>query len=264
MHQQTCTVLWNKKVAPAYYRIGLGDLDGYHRSRPGQFIMLRVAESMDPLLRRPFSIHRLIKEKGRIHGIELLYKVVGQGTHHLSRIHTGKRIDILGPLGNGFRLPDRLDLAYIAGGGIGVAPLVFLSEFLLQEGVPPEKIGVFQGGRGKEDLLCREHFESLGLAVTVTTDDGSEGNQCFITDPLELAVQENMPDIIWACGPPDMLSCVAGIAEKYHIACQLSLEAMMACGLGACLGCAVPERGKNQYLHVCKDGPVIAADRIDY
>ena len=264
MHQQSGRVLWNKKVGPDYYRIGLGDLDGYQRSQPGQFIMLRVAEGMDPLLRRPFSIHRLIKDKARVCGIELLYKVVGEGTRRLSRTVSGRRINILGPLGNGFRLPDSFDLAYIASGGIGVAPLVFLGEFLIEKGVAPEKIAVFQGGRCKTDLLCREQFEALGLTVTVTTDDGSEGDQCFITDPLDLAVQKNRPDIIWACGPPDMLGCVAGIAEKNNIPCQLSLEAMMACGLGACLGCAVPERGGNQYLHVCKDGPVIQADRIAY
>ena len=264
MHQQPGKVLWNKKVGPAYYRIGLGDLEGYRRSRPGQFIMLRVADSMDPLLRRPFSIHRLIKDKGRAVGIELLYKIVGEGTRRLSRTNTGQHIDVLGPLGNGFRIPENLGLAYIASGGIGVAPLVFLAEFLLENGVAPDKIVVFQGGRSKQDLLCREQFESLGLAVTITTDDGSDGDQCFITDPLDLAVQENQPDIIWACGPTDMLGCVAGIAKKNNIPCQLSMEAMMACGLGACLGCAVPERGKNQYLHVCKDGPVIAADRIDF
>ena len=264
MHQQTAKVLWNKEVGPSYYRIGLGGLDGYRNSQPGQFIMLRVAESMDPLLRRPFSIHRMVRDSGRVCGIELLYKVVGEGTRRLARTGEGQRVNILGPLGRGFRIPDSFDLAYLASGGIGVAPLVFLGEYLIEKGVAPEKIAVFQGGRGKADLLCREQFESLGLRVTVTTDDGTEGDQCFITDPLELAVRENRPDIIWACGPRDMLGCVAGIAEKFKVPCQLSLEAMMACGLGACLGCAVPERGKDSYLHVCKDGPVILSDRIEY
>lgn len=262
MRQQSAKVIYNRKVGPAYYCIGLGGLLGYDRSLPGQFVMLRIAEGMSPLLRRPFSIHRQLKDNGQVYGAELLFKVVGEGTHRLSQTTPGRSMDILGPLGKGFHIPDPLKRAYIAGGGIGVAPLVFLAESLLQKGIPPDKVSVFLGGRSKADLLCRDRFQSLGFKVTVSTDDGSEGDRCFITDPLDLAVQEMKPDIIWACGPTDMMGCVAGIAAKSGVRCQLSLEAVMACGLGACLGCAVPVRGQKEYLHVCKDGPVIDADRI--
>jgi dihydroorotate dehydrogenase electron transfer subunit len=99
--------------------------------------------------------------------------------------------------------------------------------------------------------------------VDCTTDDGSEGAQCFLTSPLEAAVRRQPPDVIMACGPMDMLICVAGIADRLDVACQLSIESVMACGMGACLGCAVPAAGDgNVYHHVCKDGPVFDAQDL--
>ena len=121
---------------------------------------------------------------------------------------------------------------------------------------------IFLGGRSREDLLCLEDFGRMGVKVHRTTDDGSDGAQCFLTHPLEEAARERPPDVIYACGPMDMLSCVAGIAARQGIACQVSIESVMACGVGACLGCAVEGRAHDGYLHVCKDGPVFDADRL--
>jgi dihydroorotate dehydrogenase electron transfer subunit len=119
---------------------------------------------------------------------------------------------------------------------------------------------VFIGGRTKDDLLCRDDFVQLGLKVETTTDDGSDGDQCLVTHPLAVAVDQRRPDLIVACGPMAMLDCVIGIAEKHHIPCQVSIETMMACGMGACLGCAVEARvDQSGYLHACLDGPVFNA-----
>ncbi|UCG06700.1 MAG: dihydroorotate dehydrogenase electron transfer subunit, partial [Desulfobacterales bacterium] len=108
-----------------------------------------------------------------------------------------------------------------------------------------------------------QDFSSLGIAVCTTTDDGTHGDQCLVTDPLENEVAQRRPDIIYACGPTDMLACAISIAEKYGIACQVSIETMMACGLGACLGCAVERRKQpHTYLHACIDGPVFDAAHI--
>jgi dihydroorotate dehydrogenase electron transfer subunit len=105
--------------------------------------------------------------------------------------------------------------------------------------------------------LCLDEFSAFGLPVRMTTDDGSSGDQCLVTDPLEIAVVEKRPDIIFACGPMEMLACVAGIADKNGLACQVSIETMMACGMGACLGCAVAGRkNSNKYMHACLNGPV--------
>jgi dihydroorotate dehydrogenase electron transfer subunit len=255
VNQQRATVVWNRTVAPGYRRMGL-EVDGYGESRPGQFVMARTRRSHAPLLRRPFSIHRRIDRSYGLSGIEVLYRVVGEGTRILSGLAAGAEVELVGPLGRGFRIPPDAVAIDVAAGGIGVAPMPFLLEDLRSR-MDLSACRVFLGGRTREDLLCREDFEAMGLSVTLTTDDGSEGDQCLLTHPLEAAVARKAPDLIVACGPTGMLGCVAGIARRFGVACQVSLESAMACGIGACLGCAVrPAAGGDGYLHVCKDGPV--------
>jgi dihydroorotate dehydrogenase electron transfer subunit len=219
--------------------------------------MVRFPQQIDPLLPRPFSIHRLIKQAGVTTGLELLYKVVGKGTQALSLRQPGDHLSLTGPLGRGFAVP--VDVAHIkiVAGGIGVAPMIFFLDYLIEHKHDLAGVEVFLGGRSKADLLCLDEFAALGVPVHMTTDDGSSGNQCLVTDPLEIAVVEKRPDIIFACGPMEMLACVAGIADKHGVACQVSIETMMACGMGACLGCAVAGRkSSDKYLHACLNGPV--------
>jgi dihydroorotate dehydrogenase electron transfer subunit len=219
--------------------------------------MVRLTDRIEPLLPRPFSIHRLIVEKGIATAIELLYKVVGKGTYQLSRKRPGDFVDLTGPLGNGFVIPAGVLNVYIVAGGIGVAPMVFLLTFLQAQKIDLAGVRVFLGAKSKADLLCQKEFSTLGVDVHTTTDDGSSGAQCLVTDPLDSAVAEIQPDIIYACGPLEMLACIAGIADKHGISCQVSIETMMACGMGACLGCAIASRSHpNAYLHACLDGPV--------
>jgi dihydroorotate dehydrogenase electron transfer subunit len=263
MYQQLSKVLFNEKVAPAYYKIGLSCSDHYDMAKAGQFIMLRVAGQAGPLLRRPFSIHNLLTSDGLTEGLELLYKVVGKGTAALALLKPGDMVDILGPLGTGFLIPRRAKHIYIAGGGIGVAPLVFLVSQLRRQNVDLSHCRVFIGGRTQEDLLCGNDFAQLGVSVQFTTDDGSAGDQCLVTHPLEIAVEDRVPDMIAACGPMEMLVCVIGIAEKQGVPCQVSIETMMACGMGACLGCAVEGRDlPDRFLHACLDGPVFDAQML--
>jgi dihydroorotate dehydrogenase electron transfer subunit len=263
MFQQLSKVLFNEKVGPAYYKIGLSCSDHYRLAKPGQFIMLRITGPAGPLLRRPFSIHNLIASNGAAEGLELLYKVVGKGTAALALQKPGDSVDILGPLGSGFLIPPRAKHIYIVGGGIGIAPLVFLVSQLQCQKTDLSNCRVFIGGRSKEDLLCLSDFARLGVSVQASTDDGSAGDQCLVTHPLENAVEHLAPDIIAACGPTEMLACIIGIAEKYEVPCQVSIETMMACGMGACLGCAVEGRGhRDRYLHACLDGPVFDAEML--
>ena len=250
-------VLSNTAVGNDVYCIRLSCNRLYARAVPGQFVMVRSSEQIDPLLPRPFSIHRLIQKQGLVTGLELLYKVVGKGTRLLSHLQSGDLLAMTGPLGKGFEIPTQLSKATIVAGGIGVAPMVFLAQTLTESRGDLASIEVFIGGRTRIDLLCLQDFAALGLAVHVTTDDGSSGDQCLVTDPLDMAVAKNRPDIICACGPMEMLTCVARIAEKHNVCCQVSIETMMACGMGACLGCAVAAREHaRRYLHACKDGPV--------
>lgn len=250
-------VLSNIQVGAEHFRIRLSCHRQYTGAIPGQFVMVRLTDRIEPLLPRPFSIHRLIKEKGRATAIELLYKVVGKGTYQLSLKQTGDFVDLTGPLGNGFIIPAGVLNVYIVAGGIGVAPMVFLLAFLQEQKIDLASVQVFLGAKSKADILCQKEFSTLGVDVRTTTDDGSAGDQCLVTDPLDCAVAENQPDIIYACGPLEMLACVAGIADKHRVACQASIETMMACGMGACLGCAVASRNHpDAYLHACLDGPV--------
>jgi dihydroorotate dehydrogenase electron transfer subunit len=264
MIQEKLKILWNEKVGSGYYRIGIRCREGFSMANPGQFIMLRLSDQIEPLLRRPFSIHRLIMENGLTEGIEVLFKVVGKGTSQLSLRKEGEFLDVLGPLGTAFSLPSSPQLIYIIAGGIGVAPLVFLASQLVKNGGDPSRCIVFIGGRSKDDLLCMDDFMQLGINVHTTTDDGSAGDQCLVTHPVEIAMQDARPDIVYACGPIEMLHCVLGITEKYTVPCQVSIETMMACGIGACLGCAVEGRkGSGKYLHACRDGPVFDAYTIN-
>lgn len=261
--QEKVQVRSNTPVGPGYYRIELSCHRDYFRAVPGQFVMVRSTDQIDPLLPRPFSIHRLILKEGIASGLELLYKVVGKGTHELSLKQPGEFIDMTGPLGRGFVIPANVQHIYLVAGGIGVAPLVFLLSYLHEQKIDPIDVRVFLGGKSKADLLCQADFSNFGVAVHTTTVDGSSGNQCLVTDPVEIAVAENRPDIIFACGPLEMLACVVGIAEKHKITCQVSIETMMACGVGACLGCAVASRNDaDTYLHACMDGPVFDAKAL--
>lgn len=254
---QTVEVLANIALGNGIYRMRLSCHRSYAYAMAGQFVMVRSSKDIDPLLPRPFSIHQIIKKKGSVIGLDLLYKVVGKSTQMLSARQPGDLLSMTGPLGKGFEIPATGLNAKIVAGGIGVAPMLFLAQTLTESKRHPSSIEVFIGGRTQADVLCVPDFKAIGLPVHVTTDDGSSGDQCLVTDPLDLAVAKKRPDIIFACGPLEMLACVAGIAEKHSVCCQVSIETMMACGMGACLGCAIAGRKcADRYLHACKDGPV--------
>jgi len=264
MIQTEATVRHNEMLAPHYGRIGLSCDGHFASSKPGQFVMLGFPYSIDPLLRRPFSIHRLTTADGRFDGIELLYKTVGPATRRLSRLKAGEAVSLLGPLGNAFQVASGVRRIYLAAGGVGVAPMVFLVEWLHAFRPQAPACRLYLGGRSQEDLLCIADFERLNIPVVLTTDDGSCGDQCLVTNPLEEAIRREPPDLVLACGPEAMLACVLGIVGARRIACQVSIEAMMACGMGACLGCAVRGRqDDSRYLHACLDGPVFDAGEIE-
>jgi dihydroorotate dehydrogenase electron transfer subunit len=271
------TLLENPEVAPSYHKMRIrtpipcGDIE------PGQFLMVRISEEPFPLLRRPFSIHSVVDLRtGDGSDIEILYKVVGNGTSLMATWKRGKRVNILGPLGNGFSLPTDIGTQFLVAGGIGVAGLFTLSQRMKAHG---HACFVFIGGKTKEHVLCVEEFKGLGAEVFMATEDGGMGFRGMITDMLKsfLCDRPN-PSGLFACGPVDMLKAIAGIAKSRSIPCQVSLESRMACGLGACLGCVVRTRGKFSarsgetscqesgipYKRVCKEGPVFDSEEVDW
>jgi dihydroorotate dehydrogenase electron transfer subunit len=172
---------------------------------------------------------------------------------------------MLGPLGNGFQIPDHWDRLFLVAGGIGVPPMYFLGSCLNENAKVPSACEIFLGGRTSKDLFAEDDFAKLGVNIHIATDDGSKGGKGFITDLLEKRLKNCTPDMICACGPMEMLKTISSMAQSYNIPCQVSIETLMACGMGACLGCAVESREDDHtYLHACMDGPVFYAHRLKF
>lgn len=223
-------------------------------AKPGQFVNLKAGNGFDPLLRRPFSIHRIQGDT-----LQVVFKIIGKGTTALANLQCGQSVSLVGPLGNHFATGQAMCLI---GGGLGIAPLVFLAQFLLEKR-PGTNLKVILGARTRNELIgFAEEFQALGIKAHLATDDGSLGHHGLVTDlvPSVLADQDDW--LICCCGPYLMMKGVASISRQHGWSCQVSLETMMACGISACLGCTVEASPTNSnvkgghYLHVCQDGPI--------
>lgn len=271
MHDATTLILANDEISPGYFRMRLLAPGFPALAAPGQFVMVRPQTLQPQMLRRPFGIYRVGTLAPEIPGlpprdfVEIIYKVVGKGTATLSELHAGDRIELLGPLGRGFSLTTNRRPQILVGGGIGLVPLYILAEQLLALGHP---VRLLLGGRTRDDILCATEFERLGVETYVSTDDGSLGEAGFVTRVLERTLGENPLSDVYACGPMPMLNAVAAICAAAKAPLQVSLEAHMACGVGACLGCVVKGAGHSdstpRYLCTCKAGPVFAAEELDW
>ncbi|HSR36687.1 MAG TPA: dihydroorotate dehydrogenase electron transfer subunit, partial [Desulfurivibrionaceae bacterium] len=227
-------------------------------ARPGQFLMLRVGEGRDPLLRRPLSIHQVTANGW----VQVLFKVVGQGTRLLAALAPGQAVDVVGPLGNRFALHTGRNLCLV-GGGMGIAPLYFLAREL-QRSNPPEAVVPILGARTAAELRpLADDFVALGLEPRLATDDGTLGHHGLVIDLLSELMATSALWTVYTCGPYPMMRAVAKLCREQGWECQVSLETMMACGLAACLGCAIPAAQLDgPYKHVCKDGPVFGAEEV--
>lgn len=220
---------------------------------PGQFVEVRVDGSQTTFLRRPISINFVDRERNELW---LMVAMVGDGTRQLGCLKAGDVLNCVLPLGNGFTAEGgetALHHALLVGGGVGVAPLLYLGAVLQQQGC---EVTFLLGGRSKKDVLELDLFNKYGR-VCVTTEDGSMGEQGFVTNHSVLL--ESF-DKIYTCGPTPMMKAVARYAWEKGIGCEASLENMMACGLGACLCCV--EKTTEGNLCVCKDGPVFDINRL--
>jgi len=239
----------NELIGPAIYRMAVFSPEIAKNSRVGQFVHVRVANSTAPLLRRPLSLAGADAKNGNI---ILIYRVVGIGTDLMAKMKTGDSIDCLGPLGTSFT-PVK-GKALLVGGGVGIAPLLYLAEVL-----GPERVTAVIGGRNEEELFWKDLFGTA--TVICTSDDGSIGQKGFVIDALPALLKKIQYDCIYTCGPNRMMEKVAALAEEYGVRCEVSLESYMACGTGGCLGCAVAGRGGKRYK-VCHDGPVFPAEEV--
>ena len=253
-YQEQCELLEKIQIKDDIYRFKVKTENIAKEAKLGQFLEIKVAKE-EPFLRRPISIFSIEGEN-----IEFIFQVKGRGTEILSNREVGDKIDILGPLGNGtFEIKEYGTVALL-GGGIGIFPLYETAKRLQGKA----KINTYLGFRNKDYVTNEDEFKGVSDKLVITTDDGSYGEKGFAIDFLK---NDEKPDIIMACGPLPMLKAVKKYAEENNIACQISLEERMGCGLGACLGCAVKTAespdDSPEYWHVCKAGPVFYSTKVN-
>lgn len=238
-------VIDNKEIRSGFFVITLNTGIPVPEIHPGQFLQVLIEGSSETFLRRPISVYDFDKSTG---ALKMLIQVVGAGTSKLSMVKPGEFINVVFPLGNSFTIPSSNEQVLLVGGGVGVAPLLYLGRVLLDSGIKP----VFLlGFRNRETILDIEQFEALGK-VWLTTEDGSAGVKGYVTVHPELT--GGRYDRVYCCGPDPMMKAVGSIAGKTGVDCEVSLEHLMACGFGVCLCCIVATTSGN--LCTCTDGPV--------
>lgn len=243
-----CELTAARELAPGIFDFRVACTDLAAIAKPGQFAQIMLPGHT---LRRPISICAIDKQRGEL---RFVFQVRGEGTAQLAQYRPGDRLEILAPLGQGFPV-DPSKRTLLIGGGIGVPPLLAAAQALGQNAV------VSLGFRSRELVILEEDFKAAGAKVLVSTNDGSYGHHGLVTEPV---AGEDF-EAVFACGPAPMLRAARQLAEAHGAAGYLSLEQRMACGVGACLGCAVAlldENGQEYYGHVCKDGPVFEMGRL--
>lgn len=220
-------------------------------AQPGQFVHVKKPDSVN-FLRRPFSIADADRENGTI---TLIYRIVGKGTAEYAAMKVGEAFSILGPIGNGFALKDGRPL--LVGGGVGIAPLIYLSRQ-----IKDQKPILLIGGKNKDEVFWEKYLQEFADKIYITTDDGSVGFKGFTVQLLPQILAENNIEHIYTCGPNIMMEGVAKLAHEHDIDCQVSLEKRMACGIGVCLGCTFEGKLTGKRRKVCTEGPVFASKEV--
>ena len=253
----TCNVyplIEKTEIADKIYSFVISCPEVANLAKPGQFVHIRVDNYT---LRRPISICGIDKEKGTI---RIVFEIRGNGTDKLSQAKVGDELDMIAPLGNGFSIIDLPEGKRIAvvGGGIGVPPILGVADEYKDKAV------AITGFRTKDKVILSSDFAGIGANNIVCTDDGSFGVNGVVTSPLEAELEKGDIAMVYACGPAPMLKAVREAAQKHNVPCEISLEQRMACGVGACVGCActIVRNGKELVLRVCKDGPVFKAEEV--
>jgi dihydroorotate dehydrogenase electron transfer subunit len=288
MIQHTVPVLENVPMAERTFRLRLEDPQIGCRIRPGQFVMLRLPNRTNPLLARPFALYdTFLDEQGRPAGYDLVYLVVGKATAAMQQLTAKDRVEVWGPLGNGFTLAPTRHLVLVAG-GIGQTPFPAVARAIQDQRIYGDvavsrpkpgagalatvhspltrRITLCYGVREARYLAGIDDFRDLGVEIAISTDDGSAGHRGFVTDLVQGTIESRDPPTrLMGCGPEPMMRVLAGMAARAAIPCELSLETPMACGIGACFSCVAQIRqddGHCDYRRVCVEGPVFDATRV--
>lgn len=245
-------IVGKKAIAKNIYDFEISCKEVAEAAQCGQFVHI-AADGFS--LRRPISICGIDKEKGTL---RIVFEVRGKGTEKISELRKGDLIDMIAPLGKGFKILEKGKKAICIGGGIGTPPMLGVAK---EYG---ENATVISGFRTASIAILQDDFKAQKNNTILCTDDGTAGRKGFVTEALKDCLAKEKPDIIYACGPNVMLKAVAQIAKDNGVYCQVSLEERMGCGVGACLVCACKtvKDGEEYFAHVCKDGPVFSSEEV--
>lgn len=249
MFLENCQIIENKKIDSKYYLMRVKSEKMCPASKPGQFFMIRCNSGL-AILRRPISLHNVVASENIL---EFYYEVKGKGTEEFSKLLPGEILNIQGPLGTGFNTEHRDKTLLLIGGGMGMAPMKYLLNTLLEKG---NRVIFIPGGRDASALKILENFnlENPILETHIMSDDGSAGKKGNVIEKMREIIREKHIDMIFSCGPHRMMELVGEIANEKEIPCQISLEERMACGVKACVGCSI--KTLDGMKKVCHDGPV--------
>ena len=248
-------VVENRRIHELYTLLVLSTSDGsvLPEMLPGQFVQVAVDGSKNTFLRRPISINNVDRENNNLW---LLVRNAGEGTRALMALKAGDNLNVVLPLGNSFSMPASVeDKVLLAGGGVGVAPMLYWGAYLKAKGYKPQFL---IGARSAKDVLQLEEFEKIGM-VYVSTEDGSMGEKGLVTANSILSTDINK---IYCCGPAPMMKAIAKVSKEKGFDCEVSLENMMACGVGACLCCV--ENTVKGNVCVCTEGPVFNINELTW
>jgi len=250
--QGTYIITEKQAIARETYSFTISCPEVAAAAQPGQFVHIRAKGFT---LRRPISICGIDKESGTL---RIVFEIRGDGTSAIAELNKGDLIDMLAPLGHGFTLNASFKKVILIGGGIGTPPMLPLAAYY------GNKATAISGFRSASAVILQDDFGKTGAQTILCTDDGTLGIHGFVTQPFSELVKESSIDAVYACGPMPMLKGIAGICKENGIFCEISLEERMACGIGACLGCAcrTVRNDEEYFAHVCKDGPVFNAEEV--
>ncbi len=246
-----CELVKKQRLTETIYDFTVRCPEMAEKAKPGQF--LHILCGGDAYLRRPISICDVIDKQD----IRFIFETRGKGTEALSGYTPGEKLDILGPLGNGFEVhAEDSDDVLLIGGGIGIFPLLNLAKQL------NGKATVLLGFRNKTAVLLEKEFQAVCKKVLIATDDGSYGHHGFVTDVMKEMLASNPVSRVYTCGPTPMMKKIAEMSMDANVPCQVSLEERMGCGVGACVTCTCKVNGANK--RVCKDGPVFDGREVEW
>ena len=268
----TVSVTENVLLARQTYRVRFQAPELARAIRPGQFLMLRLAGTSDPLLGRPFALYDTVLDaQGQPAALDVVYLVIGKMTGRLAEVRPGDRLEVWGPLGNGFPELSGLEHVGLVAGGIGQTPfLAYVRQLLGQRGYggqprqrAVQKVSLYYGVRTADLAACVDDFRAAGAVVHLASDDGSLGFRGYVT---QLLAQHALPQHLVGCGPEPMMHALATLAEQRKVPCHLSLETPMACGVGICFSCVTRVKTPDgwDYRRVCVDGPVFDAAQLSW